>query len=90
MSDEMFELLFPEEAKQRKLRLARSREFFEKHCSPMPCRFCKAPKDWQEQINDLREKLNFLRSTCPEERADDGPGFTQAEAYFWKRKAEGK
>ena len=38
-------------------------------------------------IDELREMIEFLKSQCPEER-ESGPGFSQAEAYFWKREAE--
>ena len=44
----------------------------------------------EQEADKLREKLQFLRSTCPREREDGEPGFSQDEAYFWKNAAEGK
>jgi hypothetical protein len=36
-----------------------------------------------EQLEQARERKDFCESPCPEERADDAPGFTQEEAYWW-------
>jgi len=62
------------------------------------CPVCDVQRHLQNRIEsveaentELREKLEFLRSTCPGgERGNDEPGFTQAEAYFWKRAYEGR
>lgn len=42
----------------------------------------------EEELEEAREKKDFLESQCPKERPDSEPGFTQEEAYFWYAQAD--